>query len=72
VSAREQHAPGKSAKGTAKRPKCPLCAKPQSRDHRPFCSKHCADIDLGRWLKGRYAVPGAPVSRDEAEQDDDQ
>ena len=32
----------------AKRPKCPICGKPASARHfRPFCSKHCADIDLG-------------------------
>ena len=24
---------------------------------RPFCSKRCADIDLGRWLKESYVVP---------------
>jgi endogenous inhibitor of DNA gyrase (YacG/DUF329 family) len=36
---------------------CPICGKPQTVPHRPFCSKRCADIDLGRWLKGVYAVP---------------
>jgi hypothetical protein len=25
--------------------------------YRPFCSKRCADIDLGRWLKEGYRVP---------------
>lgn len=25
---------------------------------RPFCSKRCADVDLGRWLKGGYVIPG--------------
>jgi hypothetical protein len=24
----------------------------------PFCSKRCADVDLGRWLKGNYVIPG--------------
>ena len=37
---------------------CKNCKKPQSADHKPFCSKRCADIDLGRWLKGGYAIPG--------------
>jgi len=46
----------------AKRPKCPICGKPASLAHRPFCSKGCADIDLGRWLSGRYVVPGEPVA----------
>ena len=36
---------------------CPICGKAQTVSHRPFCSKRCADIDLGRWLKGVYAVP---------------
>ena len=25
--------------------------------YRPFCSKRCADIDLGKWLTGGYAIP---------------
>ncbi len=37
---------------------CKNCKKPQSGDHKPFCSKRCADVDLGRWLKGGYAIPG--------------
>jgi hypothetical protein len=32
---------------------------------RPFCSRRCADVDLGRWLTGHYRVPGAPVEGDE-------
>ena len=27
------------------------------RAHQPFCSGRCANIDLGRWLKGNYRVP---------------
>jgi uncharacterized protein len=41
--------------------KCPVCGKQASQDFKPFCSKRCADIDLGRWLKGGYAIPGAPA-----------
>jgi endogenous inhibitor of DNA gyrase (YacG/DUF329 family) len=37
--------------------KCPICGKSGVRDYRPFCSKRCADIDLGRWLKESYRVP---------------
>ena len=37
--------------------KCPICGKPGQPEHRPFCSKRCADIDLGRWLKEGYRVP---------------
>ena len=36
---------------------CPMCKKPASPKMRPFCSKHCADVDLNRWLKGTYAIP---------------
>jgi endogenous inhibitor of DNA gyrase (YacG/DUF329 family) len=37
--------------------KCAICDKPVVEKYSPFCSKHCADIDLGRWLKGSYAIP---------------
>lgn len=36
---------------------CPICRKPTVPDYRPFCSKRCADIDLGQWLTGGYTVP---------------
>ena len=38
--------------------RCPICKKPSAKDFRPFCSKRCADVDLGRWMKGSYVVPG--------------
>ncbi len=38
--------------------KCAVCGKPQDAGYRPFCSKRCADIDLGRWLNEDYAIPG--------------
>ncbi|HEU0220936.1 MAG TPA: DNA gyrase inhibitor YacG [Paracoccaceae bacterium] len=37
--------------------KCPICGRQTLPRYRPFCSKRCADIDLGRWLKGTYAIP---------------
>jgi endogenous inhibitor of DNA gyrase (YacG/DUF329 family) len=37
--------------------RCPVCGKPPEQAHRPFCSKRCADVDLGRWLKEGYRVP---------------
>ena len=39
---------------------CAICGKPGQARFAPFCSKRCADIDLGRWLKGSYAIPGLP------------
>lgn len=37
--------------------KCPICKKPAIVEHRPFCSKRCAQIDLGRWLGEVYRAP---------------
>jgi endogenous inhibitor of DNA gyrase (YacG/DUF329 family) len=37
--------------------KCAICGKPAHPEYRPFCSRRCADVDLQRWLSGRYAVP---------------
>lgn len=37
--------------------KCPVCGRPSDNKYRPFCTKRCADIDLGRWLKESYRVP---------------
>jgi uncharacterized protein len=47
--------------------RCPICGKPATLQHRPFCSARCAQIDLGRWLKGNYSIPTdeAPDEGDE-------
>lgn len=37
--------------------RCPLCGRPAHRAYRPFCSRRCADLDLGHWLRGDYRVP---------------
>ena len=37
---------------------CPICSKLVEAEYKPFCSKRCADIDLSRWLKGVYSIPG--------------
>ena len=47
--------------------KCPICAKPVAADYRPFCSRRCADVDLQRWLVGRYAIPAARDDEDDDE-----
>ena len=36
---------------------CPICRKPTVPRYRPFCSRRCADVDLGKWFAGDYAVP---------------
>ena len=50
--------------------KCVICGKPQDEKYRPFCSKHCADIDLGRWLDGRYAVPGEQIGAENEDKEE--
>jgi uncharacterized protein len=44
--------------------KCPICNNPASPEFKPFCSKRCAEVDLGRWLTDNYRLPAPP---DEAE-----
>ena len=53
---------------------CPTCKKDffveqkEEAPFRPFCSKRCKLVDLGRWLDGTYSVteplPGAPSPAD--------
>ncbi len=50
---------------------CPICRKPVDPAYRPFCSRRCADVDLGRWLTGRYVIP-ATEAEDEADVLNDQ
>lgn len=46
---------------------CPICGKPGVEDFRPFCSKHCADVDLGRWMTGAYATPLVEADEEDEE-----
>lgn len=47
---------------------CPNCKKDAVQEYKPFCSKRCADVDLGKWLNGAYAVASQPEdSAEEAE-----
>ena len=48
--------------------RCPLCNKPEKPDFQPFCSKRCADLDLGKWLKGDYRIPTTEEADLEEEQ----
>ena len=50
---------------------CPICEKPARREAYPFCSKRCADIDLNRWLSGRYVIPGPTLGEDDGEERED-
>ncbi len=48
----------------AKSKGCPECGDEVATEFRPFCSKRCADVDLGRWLTGAYAIPATEVVED--------
>jgi len=47
----------KIVKGGAQTVPCPICDKPAIVPHTPFCSRRCAQLDLGKWLTGDYAIP---------------
>lgn len=56
--------------------RCPICdaampGAPQEYPDRPFCSKRCRVIDLGRWLGEGYRIPGKPAVSDEPGAEDD-
>lgn len=44
---------------------CPICSKDTVEKFRPFCSKRCADIDLGKWMTGAYAIPSQDPDDDD-------
>ncbi len=44
---------------------CPICGKDESDRYRPFCSRRCADVDLGRWLSGAYVLPAPPEDEED-------
>jgi endogenous inhibitor of DNA gyrase (YacG/DUF329 family) len=46
---------------------CPICGKPQAQATLPFCSSRCRDVDLNRWLKGSYVIPGRDDEVDDVE-----
>ena len=49
--------------------RCAVCGRPVLAQFHPFCSRRCADIDLGRWLTGEYRIPGP--AQEDLENDDD-
>jgi uncharacterized protein len=49
---------------------CPICGKPRSEPYDPFCSKRCADVDLHRWLKGSYVIPGGGAKPEPDEEEE--
>lgn len=49
---------------------CPICGKATEPKYRPFCSKRCADVDLARWLRGSYVIPGDLAEEDDSPTED--
>jgi endogenous inhibitor of DNA gyrase (YacG/DUF329 family) len=60
-----------SPSASTKPKKCPICGKPSVEAYEPFCSKRCADIDLGKWFSGGYAIPGRPDDEGDGEERND-
>ena len=54
----------KIVKGNSQKSACPLCQKPAKVPHTPFCSRRCAQLDLGKWLTGDYVIPAHEAMED--------
>jgi len=52
-------------KSDSSKARCPICGRPTVAAFRPFCSRRCADVDLARWLGGKYAIPVLDNDADE-------
>ena len=50
---------------------CPVCGKPAEAAYRPFCSRRCADVDLGRWFNEDYRIPAEETNEEKAEETDE-
>lgn len=46
---------------------CPICKKATHQDFKPFCSKHCKNIDLYKWLNNEYIIQ-QPISEEDLEE----
>ncbi len=64
MTANDNESPGPRPGPPKSERKCPICGKPRSERYDPFCSKRCADVDLHRWLKGSYVIPGPPAKEE--------
>ncbi|MGC6517450.1 MAG: DNA gyrase inhibitor YacG [Candidatus Puniceispirillaceae bacterium] len=43
---------------------CPICKAQSVKPHSPFCSRRCAQIDLGHWLNEDYTIPAVEAMED--------
>ena len=54
----------KIVKGHSQKAACPLCEQPAKAPYTPFCSRRCAQLDLGKWLTGDYTIPAHEAMED--------
>jgi uncharacterized protein len=69
MTANDSKPPAKLVDPREKERPCPICGKPRSDRYDPFCSRRCADVDLHRWLKGSYVIPGSSAPREPEDED---
>lgn len=52
---------------------CPICKSETEPRYRPFCSKRCADVDLGKWFSEQYTfeTEESPSGEDEHQDTED-
>lgn len=52
-----------------KKSPCPICKTPVGQDTKtfPFCSDRCKQIDLGKWLDGKYVI-SRPVEQSDLDE----
>ena len=44
---------------------CPICQKESVKTYSPFCSAHCKNVDLLKWLNEKYKIPASlPAEED--------
>ena len=49
--------------------KCPICKKEvEDLKYKPFCSKRCADIDLGTWFCEKYTIAATELNEEELQE----
>lgn len=65
MPAKGPEAAGTAPKGGSK--PCPECGKPANPATLPFCSPRCRDVDLNRWLSGKYVIPGKETDPEDVE-----
>ena len=53
------------------RRKCLACGKPMDARYRPFCSRRCTELDLGRWFTEDYRIPTQEPAEGDEEPDGD-